>query len=172
MMAFGALLLRDLAVLRKNFVEFILRTVMQPLLFVFCSPTCSPRWTGRWWTVGTGRVLQHPGAGRHRDRLHLPRDPGGRPAARAGVRIHARDRGPRDGPASRVGRGVGQAPGRRRPGPDRRGRRVPAGPLDPHHPRVSQIEWLRLLTLLPLASVLGAALGLAIGTRADPRRVP
>ena len=35
MIAFGALLLRDLAVLRKNFVEFILRTVMQPLLFVF-----------------------------------------------------------------------------------------------------------------------------------------
>ena len=33
--AFGALLLRDLTVLRKNFIEFILRTVMQPLLFVF-----------------------------------------------------------------------------------------------------------------------------------------
>ena len=35
MIAFGALLLRDLTVLRKNFIEFILRTVMQPLLFVF-----------------------------------------------------------------------------------------------------------------------------------------
>ena len=33
--AFGALMLRDLTVLRKNFVEFVLRTVMQPLLFVF-----------------------------------------------------------------------------------------------------------------------------------------
>ena len=35
MIAFGALMLRDLAVLRKNFIEFVLRTVMQPLLFVF-----------------------------------------------------------------------------------------------------------------------------------------
>jgi ABC-2 type transport system permease protein len=33
--AFGALLLRDLAVLRKNLKEFIPRTVLQPLLLVF-----------------------------------------------------------------------------------------------------------------------------------------
>ncbi len=33
--AFGALLLRDLRVLRRNFKGFLLRTVMQPLLFVF-----------------------------------------------------------------------------------------------------------------------------------------
>ena len=33
--AFGALLLRDLTVLRKNLFEFVMRTVMQPLLFVF-----------------------------------------------------------------------------------------------------------------------------------------
>ena len=33
--AFGALLLRDLAVLRKEFAQFLARTVMQPLLFVF-----------------------------------------------------------------------------------------------------------------------------------------
>jgi ABC-2 type transport system permease protein len=33
--AFVALLLRDLAVLRKEFVQFIARTVMQPILFVF-----------------------------------------------------------------------------------------------------------------------------------------
>ncbi|HET7270490.1 MAG TPA: ABC transporter permease, partial [Rubrobacter sp.] len=42
-------------------------------------------------------------------------------------------------------------------------------PITPVH---LQIVWVRLLTVLPLASVLGAALGLAIGTRADPRRVP
>jgi ABC-2 type transport system permease protein len=35
-----------------------------------------------------------------------------------------------------------------------------------------QIVWVRLLTVLRLASVLGAALGLAVGTRAEPRRVP
>src|SRR5205823_3296981 len=33
--AFRALLLRDLAVLRKNLAEFVIRTIMQPLLFVF-----------------------------------------------------------------------------------------------------------------------------------------
>jgi ABC-2 type transport system permease protein len=33
--AFGALLLRDLRVLRRNLKSFLLRTVMQPLLFVF-----------------------------------------------------------------------------------------------------------------------------------------
>ena len=34
------------------------------------------------------------------------------------------------------------------------------------------IIWWRLVTILPIASVLGAALGLSIGTRADPRKVP
>ena len=33
--AFKALMLRDLTVLRKNFLEFMVRTMMQPLLFVF-----------------------------------------------------------------------------------------------------------------------------------------
>ncbi len=31
-----------------------------------------------------------------------------------------------------------------------------------------EIVWWRLVTILPIASVLGAALGLSIGTRADP----
>ena len=33
--AFGSLLLRDVRVLRRNFKQFVLRTVMQPLLFAF-----------------------------------------------------------------------------------------------------------------------------------------
>jgi len=33
--AFVALLMRDFNVLRKNIVEFIVRSLMQPLLFVF-----------------------------------------------------------------------------------------------------------------------------------------
>jgi ABC-2 type transport system permease protein len=32
---FGALLARDIRVLRRNFGRFLIRTVMQPLLFVF-----------------------------------------------------------------------------------------------------------------------------------------
>src|SRR5262249_40122009 len=35
MIAFGALLLRDVAVLRKTIGQFLIRTIMQPLLFVF-----------------------------------------------------------------------------------------------------------------------------------------
>ena len=31
----GALLARDLRVLRRNFGQFLVRTIMQPLLFVF-----------------------------------------------------------------------------------------------------------------------------------------
>jgi ABC-2 type transport system permease protein len=34
------------------------------------------------------------------------------------------------------------------------------------------INWFELLTFLPLATAVGAALGLAIGTRAEPRQVP
>ena len=40
-MAFGAMLLRDITVLRKEFVQFLARTVMQPLLFVFVELTVS-----------------------------------------------------------------------------------------------------------------------------------
>jgi ABC-2 type transport system permease protein len=35
-----------------------------------------------------------------------------------------------------------------------------------------QVRWLLLILVTPLAALLGAALGLAIGTRADPRQVP
>jgi ABC-2 type transport system permease protein len=41
--AFGALLLRDLTVLRKNLKEFIPRTVLQPLLLVFVFTYVFPR---------------------------------------------------------------------------------------------------------------------------------
>jgi ABC-2 type transport system permease protein len=34
------------------------------------------------------------------------------------------------------------------------------------------VQWVELLTLLPLTAFCGAALGLVMGTRVDPRRVP
>jgi ABC-2 type transport system permease protein len=34
------------------------------------------------------------------------------------------------------------------------------------------VQWLELITLLPLTAFCGAALGLVMGTRVDPRRVP
>ena len=35
-----------------------------------------------------------------------------------------------------------------------------------------EVNWLHLLTLLPLAALTGASLGLLIGTRVSPRQVP
>ena len=84
MIAFGALLLRDVTVLRKNIVEFVVRPIMQPLLFVFVFTYVFPK-------IGPGR-RRH---GRGRDdfsSLLVPGvvaiacmfqgDPGGRAAAR------------------------------------------------------------------------------------------
>jgi ABC-2 type transport system permease protein len=34
------------------------------------------------------------------------------------------------------------------------------------------IRWIELVTFLPLATLVGASLGLTIGTRAEPRQVP
>src|SRR5213592_3151637 len=50
--AFGALLLRDLTVLRRNLKEFIPRTIMQPLLLVFVFTYVFPK-IGQ--SVGGGR---------------------------------------------------------------------------------------------------------------------
>ena len=134
MIAFGALMLRDLTVLRKNFLEFILRTVMQPLLFVFVFTYVFPQiGQGVGGRVGAVDVLEHPRPGRDRDRVHLPGDPGRRPAAGPGVRVHARDRGSRHGAAAGVGGREREAPGRRGAGIDRRSDRLPARALDPGH---------------------------------------
>jgi ABC-2 type transport system permease protein len=43
---------------------------------------------------------------------------------------------------------------------------IPATAVDLH------VRWLLLIVVTPLAALLGAGLGLAIGTRADPRQVP
>jgi len=51
--AFGALLLRDLAVLRKEFAQFLARTVMQPLLFVFVFAYVFPK-IGGGFNLGGG----------------------------------------------------------------------------------------------------------------------
>ena len=51
--AFAALLLRDLSVLRKEFGQFIARTVMQPLLFVFVFAYVFPK-IGGGFNLGGG----------------------------------------------------------------------------------------------------------------------
>ena len=109
--AFGALLLRDLTVLRKNLKEFIPRTILQPLLLVFVFTYVFPK-IGQ-GVGGRGRrrleLLDAARRRRGRDRDHLPGHPGGRAAAGAGVRLHPRDRGPR----ARAAAGLGSSRSRR-----------------------------------------------------------
>ncbi len=171
--AFGALLLRDLTVLRKNFIEFMLRTVMQPLLFVFVFTYVFPQiGQGVGGKAGQAEFSSILVAGviaiacifQGIQAVALPL------VQEFGFTREIEDRVMAPLPVWAVASGkllAGAVQGL-----------VAAAivfPLAHWIPITAvhlQIEWVRLLTVLPLASVLGAALGLAIGTRADPRRVP
>ena len=48
----------------------------------------------------------------------------------------------------------------------------PLAAIIPATPVHLEVQWLRLVTLLPMACVVGAALGLVIGTKVAPRQVP
>ena len=173
MTAFGALLLRDLAVLRKNFVEFILRTVMQPLLFVFVFTYVFPQ-IGQGVGGQAGQAefssILVPGViaiacifqGIQAVALPLVQE--------FGFTREIEDRVMAPLPvwavaAQKLSAGAVQ-------GLIAAAVVFPLAHWIPITPVFLQMEWLRLFTLLPLASVTGAALGLVIGTRVDPRRVP
>jgi ABC-2 type transport system permease protein len=172
--AFGALLLRDLAVLRKNLIEFMLRTVMQPLLFVFVFTYVFPK-------IGQGVGGSGKGEASFASLLV------------AGViAIACIFQG-----IQAVALPLVQEFGYSREIEDRVMAPLPvwavafqkllAGaiqgliaaaivfPLAVFIPLTKvelHIDWIRLLTLLPLAALAGASLGLVIGTRVSPRRVP
>ena len=152
---------------------FLGRTIMQPLLLDLRvhlrvpedRPGRSAAIRRDFSTLLVGR--------RDRERDDLPGSAGGRAAARAGLRLHPRDRRPR----ARADAGVGRRrrEGRRRARSRRCSRRsscsrsrafIPADAGAPH------VHWFYLLTLLPLAAVMSASLGLTIGTRVQPRQVP
>ncbi|MDX6595832.1 MAG: type transport system permease protein [Solirubrobacterales bacterium] len=171
--AFGALLLRDLAVLRKHLVEFILRTVMQPLLFVFVFTYVFPK-------IGQGvggaqgakafSSLLVPGVvaiacifqGIQAVALPLVAD--------FGYSREIEDRVMAPLPVWAVGAGkllAGAIQG------------VvaalivfPLAAVVPATPVHLDVRWAELLTVLPLAALVGASLGLLIGTLAPPRQVP
>jgi ABC-2 type transport system permease protein len=171
--AFGALLLRDLNVLRKTFVEFALRTVMQPLLFVFVFTYVFPK-------IGQGI-----GGSRGETTFSSLLVPGVIAIACIFQGIQA------------VALPLVQEFGYSREIEDRVMAPMPvwgvatekllAGalqglvaaaivfplalvvPATPVHLNVRPVE---LFTLLPLASLTGASLGLVIGTRVQPRQVP
>ncbi len=134
MIAFGALMLRDLTVLRKNFIEFILRTVMQPLLFVFVFTYVFPQiGQGVGGTQGqsTFSSILVPGViaiacifqGIQAVALPLVQE--------FGFTREIEDRVMAPLPVWAVAER--QAPGWRGAGADRRVRRVPARALDPDH---------------------------------------
>ena len=173
--AFGALLLRDLAVLRKNVFTFVLRTVMQPLLFVFVFTYVFPK-IGQ-GVGGTGAGVQ--------DAFSSLLVPGVVAIACIFQGIQA------------VALPLVQEIGYTREIEDRvmaplpvwgvAAEKVVSGalqgmlaalvvfPLAVFIPATAvhlQVRWLLLVLVTPLAALLGAALGLAIGTRADPRQVP
>lgn len=173
MIAFGALMLRDLTVLRKNFIEFILRTVMQPLLFVFVFTYVFPQiGQGVGGTKGeaTFSSILVPGViaiacifqGIQAVALPLVQE--------FGFTREIEDRVMAPLPVWAVAGGKllgGAVQGL-----------IAAFVVFPlaHWIPITEVHleivWWRLVTILPIASVLGAALGLSIGTRADPRKVP
>jgi ABC-2 type transport system permease protein len=173
MTAFGALLLRDLTVLRKTFIQFALRTVMQPLLFVFVFTYVFPKIgqaVGGTRNAATFSSLLVPGViaiacifqGIQAVALPL--------VAEFGYTREIEDRVMAPLPVWAVA-----------------AEKLAAGALQgllaalivfplalivPSTPVHLDVRPLELLTLLPLACVTGASLGLLIGTRVSPRNVP
>jgi ABC-2 type transport system permease protein len=171
--AFGALLLRDIAVLRKNVVEFVLRTVMQPLLFVFVFTYVFPK-------IGLGvggakgsqgfSTLLVPGVvaiacifqGIQAVALPLVQE--------FSISREIEDRVMAPLPvwsvaAEKLTAGAIQ-------GLIAALIVFPLAVVIPVNPVHLDVQWFKLITLLPLACIVGSSLGLVIGTRVNPRQVP
>jgi ABC-2 type transport system permease protein len=171
--AFSALVLRDLVVLRKGLGPFIIRTIMQPLLFVFVFTYVFPK-------IGQG-IGGASGAARFSSLLV----PGVVAIACIFQGIQAvalplvqefsytreiEDRVMAPLPVwavavEKIAAGALQG--------------VVAGvivfPLALVIPTTSvhlDVRWFELITFLPIAAIVGAALGLTIGTRVKPQQVP
>ena len=172
--AFGSLLLRDLAVLRKNLGEFVARTIMQPLLFVFVFTYVFPK-IGQ--GVGGGTRGQADFAsllvagviaiacifqGIQAVALPLVQEFG------YSREIEDRVMAPLPVWAVAVQKLVAGAV----QGLIAAAIVFPLAIFIPVAHVTLTVDCLRLLTLLPLAAVTGASLGLVIGTRVSPRQVP
>ena len=95
--AFFGLFLRDLHVLRRELLPFVIRVCMNPLLFLFVFTVIMPHMSGGAALNPTAAMSS--GAGVNFSTVLLPglmavaiMFSGGRPSARAGVRHHPRDR--------------------------------------------------------------------------------
>jgi ABC-2 type transport system permease protein len=171
--AFGALLLRDLGVLRKTFIQFALRTIMQPLLFVFVFTYVFPK-IGQGVGGASGDAafasLLVPGViaiacifqGIQAVALPLVQEFG------YSREIEDRVMAPLPVWAVAVQKLVAGA----LQGLVAAAIVFPLALWVPATPVHLNVHPLELFTLLPLAAVTGASLGLVIGTRVSPRQVP
>jgi ABC-2 type transport system permease protein len=171
--AFAALLLRDLAVLRKEVWMFLGRTVMQPLLLIFVFAYVFPKigeaiggaaGAARFSTLLVGGVIASSMIFQGVQAVALPL------VQDFGYTREIEDRVLAPMPVwavalEKVASGAIQA--------------VIAAlvvfvlatfiPATPVH---LSIHWFYLVTILPLSAMMSAALGLTIGTRVEPRQVP
>ncbi len=171
--AFGALLLRDLAVLRKEIWMFLGRTVMQPLLLIFVFAYVFPKigeaiggqaGAARFSTLLVGGVIASSMIFQGVQSVALPL------VQDFGYTREIEDRVLAPMPVWAVAF-----------------EKVTSGAIQsivaalvvfvlatfiPATPVHLSIHWFYLVTLLPLGAVMCAALGLTIGTRVEPRQVP
>jgi ABC-2 type transport system permease protein len=171
--AFGALLLRDLAVLRKEIWMFLGRTVMQPLLLIFVFAYVFPKigeaiggaaGAARFSTLLVGGVIASSMIFQGVQSVALPL------VQDFGYTREIEDRVLAPMPVwavacEKVASGAIQA--------------IVAAlvvfvlaTFIPSTPVHLSIHWFYLITLLPLGALMCAALGLTIGTRVEPRQVP
>jgi ABC-2 type transport system permease protein len=172
--AFWGMLLRDLTVLRRSMGAFVVRTIAQPLMFVFVFTYVFPKVGQGVGGQGAGATafssLLVPGVvaiacvfqGIQAVALPLVQEFGYTreiedrvmaPLPVWGVAVEKITSGALQGALASVVV-------------------FPLATFIPATPVHLNINWLELLTFLPLATAVGAALGLAIGTRAEPRQVP
>jgi ABC-2 type transport system permease protein len=171
--AFGALLLRDLAVLKKELAMFIGRTVMQPLLLIFVFTYVFPkigqgiggaRGASTFSTLLVGGVLASVMIFQGIQAVALPL------VQDFGYTREIEDRVLAPMPvwavaAEKVTSGALQ-------GLIASLVVFPLALIIPATKVHLSVHWFYLLTILPLCAVMSAALGLTIGTRVEPRQVP
>jgi len=172
--AFRALMLRDLTVLRKNLKEFVPRTLLQPFLLVFVFTYVFPK-------IGQGVGGTGPAAAEFSTRLvagvialtiifqgiqsvALPL------VQEFGYTKEIEDRVLAPLPISLVA--IGKITAGMLNGLFAALLVFPIAAVVPATPVHLHVNWFVLLTLTPLALLTAAALGLTFGTRFEPRQVP
>jgi len=172
--AFVALLMRDLNVVRKNLVEFIVRSIMQPLLFVFVFTYVFPKIGFGVGGSGAGETtfssLLVPGVvaiacmfqGVQAVALPLVQE--------FGFTREIEDRVMAPLPISALAVEKIVAGGIQ--GMFAAVVVFPMAAFIPATPVHLDPQWILVFTLLPLTAFTGAALGLVMGTKVEPRRVP